>query len=1104
VSAFDGLAKAAGGALEPLTAALTDARACERLLRELGWNVPISDDTHAAIRDLLPVLELVRSLPELVERVEDGDVVALVQLVEATADVVASIEALGSLDASDLEDLPGTLATPDAWADLAAALPASLLARQLAQGLPAVHGVLRLLGLCVSEHVGATDRQRFQWDIVGEVLADPVAAVRTTVGWDADLQPWPLQRELGLMLTRLGVPVRVRPRVGGSGLQTDVVLFSAATSSGEPTELGVVVAEGDDGGVYIGNQAYGALDLALPINDVWTVSAGGSIDGTGTIGVNLAPSGLAVVGGAGALGASLAIEGSPLQPWTLLGGAGGPRLELAGATLEVGIEGTLSDPDAYALVRLDEGALKLVLDLGAADSFLRNVIPEPPAIDAGFELRWGSSTGLSFGGGLGLEVTIAIDRDAGPFHIESVTLAIGGSDTGAYLRATTIGGLTIGPFSATVEDIGAALELTAGDGLGGLDAQLAFVPPTAIGLELDLEAAGGGGYIWIDAEAGRYVGALSLDFVAIGLDAVVVVDTRLPGDPDGWALFASLSLTFPQIPLGFGFFLAGVGGIVCLNRTMDVEALAGGLKSGAVDAILFPDDAVANAEVIVAGLDAWFPLAPGSLVFGVAGRITWGTPTTIVTADVGIVLTFPELDIAVLGSITIELPEEEPLLELHLDTLGTIDFSEQTVMVVASLYDSTLLHTISLSGDMAMYARLGSDPYFLLSVGGYHPDFQPPGGLPAAVLDLDRMRVEVTISEDVWYALESYVAITSNTLQFGAEATLEASAKFLLTTYTARGSVGFDVLLVLSPFAFSAGFHASVSVTAGSGDNELLAVSLSAHLDGPKPWYATGRASFDFFGIDVAFDFEVGGATGIEAPARKSVLDDVISALKAAGAWRGVLPAGAGAAVQLADDDDDLTARPDAELEAVQTVAPLERPLEHYGVYEITGPTELEVTSAGIGDEEVEYETVLDWFSPAQFDDMSRSEKLAAPSYEQMVAGVRFSTETVRVADPLHCRAVTPTFESKILDPDGTSQVLDAQPLATDLATAAASLRLDRPRDARTVLSPQLKVGPTTWTIADAVTGDGLAPGTTYREALAARRTARPGVRVAPTHAVTP
>ena len=76
--------------------------------------------------------------------------------------------------------------------------------------------------------------------------------------------------------------------------------------------------------------------------------------------------------------------------------------------------------------------------------------------------------------------------------------------------------------------------------------------------------------------------------------------------------------------------------------------------------------------------------------------------------------------------------------------------------------------TIHLSGDMGMYAAFGAAPYFLLSIGGYHPDFQPPSELPAAVCELERMRADVAISDDVALALEAYVAVTSNTLQFGA------------------------------------------------------------------------------------------------------------------------------------------------------------------------------------------------------------------------------------------------------------------------------------------------------------------------------------------------
>src|SRR4029079_4453367 len=95
---------------------------------------------------------------------------------------------------------------------------------------------------------------------------------------------------------------------------------------------------------------------------------------------------------------------------------------------------------------------------------------------------------------------------------------------------------------------------------------------------------------------------------------------------------------------------------------------------GAVDAILFPDDVLGATDSIVAGLDAWFPAAEGSSVFGVAATITWGTRKTLVTGELGVMVCVPELEIAVLGSVAMALPDEaEALLDLHMDAVGVID-----------------------------------------------------------------------------------------------------------------------------------------------------------------------------------------------------------------------------------------------------------------------------------------------------------------------------------------------------------------------------------------------------------------------------------------------
>jgi hypothetical protein len=254
----------------------------------------------------------------------------------------------------------------------------------------------------------------------------------------------------------------------------------------------------------------------------------------------------------------------------------------------------------------------------------------------------------------------------------------------------------------------------------------------------------------------------------------------------------------------------------------------------------------------------------------------------------------------------------------------------------------------------------------------------------------------VSLGSDVWYALECYVAVTSNTFQFGAAVTLEASAEFLTVTYTARGYVSFDVLLTFDPFSFAAGFTAQVSITAGSADEELLAVNLHARLEGPDPWYATGTARFTFLGVAVGFEFAAGTPEQVEAPDRVSVIDLVVAALADATAWAPATPP-AGSPVELAAAPDEdargpLRLRPDSDLTVSQQVAPLDRDLDGYGTARIDGPTRLTLDGAGITAARAVTATSVDsWFPPAQFDELTAAQRLSAPSYELMTAGSRIS-----------------------------------------------------------------------------------------------------------------
>ena len=633
-------------------------------------------------------------------------------------------------------------------------------------------------------------------------------------------------------------------------------------------------------GLYVTNLSWGQASAdPVQLAPGWTLTVTGSLDATGLVGAHLRPGVVEIEGNPGDAGVEIAVEGVPVEdPWRLLGAATGPRIELGGLRLALTFSAT-PEPDltvsARALPSGDRGGIAVTVDPAEGDGFIQRMMPAAVRADADPDLRWSARHGVSLGGTAGLDVVVPIEKTLGPVTVDSLHFALTGGEGSATFLAAITGGVSVPPLDVLIMDVGLELELVPGATGGlvdGLGMAVRFKPPLGVGLALDMDAAEGGGFIGHDPDTGRYYGNLSLTFGEYGLGAMCVVDTRLPGDPQ-WALFASVSGTFPGLPLGFGFLLTGVGGILALNRTMDVEALAAGLKSGAADAIMFPDDPLGRRGADRLRARRVVPDRRRELRVRARGADHVGRQGADHRGAGDRRSRSPTSTSSCWARITSILPDEdEALLELHMDTLGVIDLSEGTVWITSALYDSALMHTLHLSGESALYGRFTNDPFFLLSVGGYHPAFQPPGGLPGALYDLDRMRASVDISDDVYFALEAYFAITSNTLQFGSLATLEASAKFLGVTYTARGEVGFDVLLVFSPFSFTVDFEASVAVTAGSGDHELLAVSLAAHLEGPQPWACSGHARFTFIGIDVGFEFDVGGNVPPEAPPTENVL----------------------------------------------------------------------------------------------------------------------------------------------------------------------------------------------------------------------------------------
>ena len=133
----------------------------------------------------------------------------------------------------------------------------------------------------------------------------------------------------------------------------------------------------------------------------------------------------------------------------------------------------------------------------------------------------------------------------------------------------------------------------------------------------------GGGFLFHDAAQGLYAGVMQLSLhEQITLKAFGLIATRMPDGSRGYSLIVFITAEdFRPIPLGLGFTLLGIGGMVAVNRTFDQNVLRAGLKSGTLATLLFPRDPVGNAATLISNLlDSAFPAHARQLPAGADGE----------------------------------------------------------------------------------------------------------------------------------------------------------------------------------------------------------------------------------------------------------------------------------------------------------------------------------------------------------------------------------------------------------------------------------------------------------------------------------------------------
>lgn len=398
----------------------------------------------------------------------------------------------------------------------------------------------------------------------------------------------------------------------------------------------------------------------------------------------------------------------------------------------------------------------------------------------------------------------------------------------------------------------------------------------------------------------------------------------------------------------------------------------------------------------------------------------WGSPTTLLTLDLALIIELPApVRLILLGVLSATLPDERnAILVLRANFLGTVDFGAKRISFDASLVGSRILQ-FTLTGDAAFRLYQGANPVFLLTSGGFHPAFRPPAN--ADLPTLRRLSLALAQGGDFSLTLSTYIAVTSNTVQFGSRLDLFVR---LPASFSLIGFLSFDALFQFNPFRIQVQVAAGVAIK--KGNSTKLTLNLNLALSGPAPWHANGEGSFKILFIKIKFRVErtFGGGAAPQPLPDTNVRPLLQQALEDRSNWEVEQPVNRASntvVLRAQEVANQLLVDPSGALVVRQKVAPLGYPMERFGDARPVNGNRFDITRAFIGVTGAdpidlsgsELQEVKDSFSPGQFRRMSNAEKLSAPSFQQMRNGVRLAGLAGYAGGPASAKAVA--YEQIIL-----------------------------------------------------------------------------------------
>jgi hypothetical protein len=1054
--------------LAPASQLVDDERLKDGLLRDLGV---VAHDAQA-------LASLLASVSTIREQVQDMAQAPGFTMTAVTRGLELTRQAMGLLRSAGASG--GAFAgTPGAGHDLVAWLAGAWLARRH----PALRQVASLLTLLELREWrgpepartvdGALVRlpvhlDRFRLDRLGALLRDPVELLRSehvnTLLDDAQVAEmagrlFPRLVDLagtwGLAATHGINEVRAAEYGEAAAFMRDAMVvfvddpldsggagagFAVALSAQNRGDLGLVISpfgslsrEGQLGPWQLRFEAQAALDAFA-----W-----------GRHGATLLP---LADGAPGAVpSVSLALEATrPGEAW-VVGEADGTRLELQG--LRARGELTLSDTEQHATIWAEAESAQVVVSPAGADGFVASLLPAAGLrAEFGLGLGWSSAKGVTLRGHGGLEATLPVHVSAGGATLEAIHLGLRATPSTLDVELSASLGASLGPVRATVRGVGLELRLSGSRqdaNLGVADLQIGLRRPQGVGLAIDAQGVlVGSGFLAYDASTEGYAGALQVSLRSgLTLSAYGLIATRLPGGRRGYSLLVFVTAEgFRPIPLGLGFSLRAIGGMLGVHRGFDLAALRATLREGRLGGLLLPSGPLANAPDLLRALDGVFPSRQGTHLLSLAVRITWAEPV-LLRMDLSLVLELGAAQrLLAMGRVSAQLPSaENDLIRLNLDALGVLDFSQGTLEADALLTDSRLAHRFPITGAAALRTRWtqGRDEQgvsrcgFALSVGGFNPRYPPPAGFPA----LERVTIALTRGRSPRLVCEAYLAITANTVQFGSRVSLYAEA----LGFSVCGELGFDALVSLAPLRFVVDFRAQVQLRRGS--RNLLKLQLRGVLEGPLPLRLQAKATFEILWIDftVRLDLRLADGDAGSLPVPVCLDQELRQVLASPASWRAAATGLVAHGVQLravAVPSEPLVLDPLGQLVLEQQLVPLntDSDVDSFAGVRVEGARRFRVVASLAGKAGTPVRAA---FAPARYFEMTDDEKLAAPAFRMFDSGVLLGDEAATFSSGHAVRVPLGYGPPIVLDPaPAAAGPSAAAPAWQALAAGVLSLQL--------------------------------------------------------------